>query len=59
MLGCATPLLPYQAAPMVVALQLGAVPLAVGTRFTLLIAAGTILFLLPLEILWLMIVGLL
>ena len=59
MLGCSTPLLPYQAAPMVVALQLGAVSMAAGTRFALLIAAGTILVLLPLEILWLVAIGLL
>ncbi len=59
MLGCSTPLLPYQAAPMVVALQLGGVSMAAGTRFALMIAAVTILLLLPLEILWLMAIGLL
>lgn len=54
MLGASTPLLPYQAAPMVVALQLGGVSFAAGTRFALLLAAATICLLLPLEALWLL-----
>lgn len=59
MLGASTPLLPYQAAPMVVAMQLGRVPFAAGTRFALLLAAATICLLLPLEVLWLLALGLL
>lgn len=59
MLGASMPLLPYQAAPMVVALQLGRVPMGVGTRYCLLLAAAGIAILLPLEILWLLAIGVL
>ena len=51
-LGYSTMFLPYQVPPLVVAIQLGGVSLRQAGRFTLLLAALTILFLLPLSFLW-------
>ena len=44
--------LPYQAAPLAVALQLGGVPLARVARLSLPLAAVTVLVLAPLQFLW-------
>ena len=51
-LGYSTMFLPYQVPPLVVALQLGGVSLRKAGQFTLLLAALTIIFLLPLSFLW-------
>jgi di/tricarboxylate transporter len=50
--GFSTPLLPYQAPPLVIAMQLAGVRLADGARLLLAIAAATIVLLLPLDFLW-------
>ncbi len=51
-IGYATPLLPYQASPIVVAMGMGKVPAMDGVRLCLLVAAVTYAFLLPLDYLW-------
>ena len=48
----ATPLLPYQASPLVLAMALGKVPVREGIRVCLVLAALTAVFLLPLHYLW-------
>ena len=57
--GYATVAMPYQAAPLVFALKLANVSFADGARSTLLVFAGTILILLPLDYLWWRAIGLL
>lgn len=56
-IGYATPLLPYQASPIVVAMSMGKVQPRDGTRLCLAVAAATILILLPLDYLWFGLVG--
>ena len=56
-IGYATPLLPYQASPIVVAMSMGKVSPRDGTRLCLAVAAVTILILLPLDYLWFGLVG--
>jgi anion transporter len=51
-IGFSTTILPYQAAPIVVALQLGGVSAGPATRLSLLLAAITFLVLVPLDYLW-------
>ena len=51
-LGFSTVLLPYQLPPLMVAMQLGEVPLRAGARLTLLLAAVTVGLVLPLNYLW-------
>lgn len=51
-LGFSTTVLPYQAAPIVFALQLGRVPVGAATRLCLLLAALTFAVLVPLDYLW-------
>jgi di/tricarboxylate transporter len=51
-IGYATPLLPYQAAPIVVAMGLGRVPARDGARLCLAVAAVTFAVLAPLDYLW-------
>jgi len=51
-LGFSTTVLPYQAAPIVFALQLGRVSSAAATRLCLLLAAMTFAVLVPLDYLW-------
>jgi di/tricarboxylate transporter len=50
--GYATPLLPYQSAPIVVAMGMGQVPMRDGVRLCLALAALSALLLLPLDVLW-------
>lgn len=51
-LGYSTPLLPYQASPIVVAMALGKVPARAGMLLCLALAAVTYLVLLPLDYAW-------
>jgi len=50
-------LLPYQGPPLVMALQLGAVPVAVAARITLTLAAASVLIVAPLDYLWWLALG--
>lgn len=56
-LGYSTPLLPYQASPIVVAMALGKVPARAGMLLCLTLALATYLLLLPLDYLWFTILG--
>lgn len=51
-IGYATPLLPYQAAPIVVAMGMGRVPARDGLRLCLVLAAVTFLLLVPIDYAW-------
>ena len=51
-IGFAAMLLPYQSAPVMVALQLSGVRLASGVRLSLLLGTVTLLALVPLDYLW-------
>lgn len=51
-LGYSTPLLPYQASPIVVAMGLGKVPARAGMLLCVALAAVSYLILLPLDYLW-------
>jgi di/tricarboxylate transporter len=57
-IGFSTTILPYQAAPIVVALQLGGVPAGPAIRLSLLLAAITFAVLAPLDFLWFRALGL-
>jgi len=56
-IGFSTTILPYQAAPIVVALQLGGVPPGPAIRLSLLLAAITFAVLVPLDFLWFRLLG--
>ena len=56
-LGYSTPLLPYQASPIVVAMGLGKVPARAGMVLCLALAVATYLVLLPLDYLWFSLLG--
>ena len=56
-LGYSTPLLPYQASPIVVAMGLGKVPARAGMLLCLALAVATYLVLLPLDYLWFNLLG--
>jgi len=56
-LGYSTPLLPYQASPIVVAMALGKVPARAGMLLCLALAVVTYLVLLPLDYAWFSILG--
>lgn len=56
-LGYATPVLPYQAAPIVVAVQMGGVRTASAVRLSLALAAITFIVLVPLDYLWFRVIG--
>ncbi|WP_313131575.1 SLC13 family permease [Pseudescherichia vulneris] len=56
-LGYSTPLLPYQASPIVVAMALGKVPARAGMLLCLALAVATYLVLLPLDYLWYQVLG--
>ncbi|EDD1789510.1 citrate transporter [Salmonella enterica] len=56
-LGYSTPLLPYQASPIVVAMALGKVPARAGMLLCLALAAVTYLVLLPLDYAWFRVLG--
>ena len=56
-LGFSTILMPYQSAPLVVAMQLAKEPIRHAIRFCLISGALTILILLPLDYLWWQLLG--
>ena len=56
-IGYATPVLPYQAAPIVVALAMGKVPTGDGIRLCLVLAAITFGLLVPLDYAWFALLG--
>ena len=56
-LGYSTPLLPYQASPIVVAMALGKVPARAGMLLCLALAAVSYLLLLPLDYAWYQVLG--
>ncbi len=56
-LGYSTTILPYQASPIVVAVQMGRVPGAAAMRLSLLLAAVTFAVLVPLDYLWFALLG--
>ena len=56
-LGYSTPLLPYQASPIVVAMALGKVPARAGMLLCIALAAATYLILLPLDYAWFTVLG--
>jgi di/tricarboxylate transporter len=51
-IGYSTVILPYQAPPLVLAIQLGGVPPAAAVRLLLTLAAVTLIFLAPMNYLW-------
>lgn len=56
-IGYATPILPYQAAPIVVAMGMGKVPAGDGARLSLVLAAVTFGLLAPLDFFWFRFLG--
>ncbi|MFC7556114.1 hypothetical protein ACFQU7_33590 [Pseudoroseomonas wenyumeiae] len=56
-IGYATPLLPYQASPIVVAMGMGKVPARDGLRLCLLLAGVTFALLVPLDYAWFRLLG--
>jgi di/tricarboxylate transporter len=56
-LGFSNPLLPYESAPLVVAMQLGGERMGPAQVMCLLLAAATVVFLLPLDFLWWRLLG--
>lgn len=56
-IGYSTPWLPYQAAPIVVAMALGGVPPKQGLKLCLAVAIGTCVLLVPLDLLWFKLLG--
>jgi len=55
--GFSTVVLPYQTPPLVVAMQLGRVPMAKGNKLCLALLAVTVVVLLPLDLLWWYVLG--
>lgn len=58
-LGFSTVVLPYQAAPIVVAMEMGRVPVGPAIRFSLLLTAVTFVVVVPLDYLWFAALGML
>lgn len=50
--GYSTVILPYQTPPLIIAMQLGQVPIAAGNKLCLAVLAVTVVVLLPLDYLW-------
>jgi anion transporter len=57
-IGYATPLLPYQASPIVVAMGMGKAPASAGLKLCLALAAITFVVLLPIDFAWFQLLGL-
>jgi di/tricarboxylate transporter len=57
-IGYATPLLPYQGSPIVVAMGMGKVPAREGIKLCLMLAGVTFALLAPLDYLWFRVLGL-
>ncbi|MBT6588126.1 MAG: SLC13 family permease, partial [Rhodospirillaceae bacterium] len=55
--GYTTVILPYQTPPLVIAMQLGSVPMRQGNKLCLCLLAVTVLVLLPLDYLWWRLLG--
>ena len=58
-IGYATPILPYQASPIVVAMGMAKIPFIAGLRLSLTLAAITFLVLVPLDYAWFALLGML
>lgn len=56
-IGFSTPLLPYQASPIVVAIGMGKVPMMAAVRLGIALAAITFLVLLPIDYIWFGLLG--
>ncbi|MDD9339177.1 MAG: SLC13 family permease [Providencia heimbachae] len=56
-IGYSTPLLPYQASPIVVAMGMGRVPLMDGIRLCFILFVMTFVFLVPLDYFWFKLMG--
>lgn len=56
-LSYSTPLLPYQASPIVVAMMMGKVPLREGVKLSLWLAVATLVIVAPLQYVWMGILG--
>jgi len=56
-LGFSNPVLPYESAPLVVAMQLGGAPMATAHKLCLITAGLTLVFLMPLDFLWWRLLG--
>jgi len=56
-IGFATPVLPYQAPPIVVAMGMASIPFAAALRLSLILAAITFVFLMPLYYAWFAVLG--
>jgi di/tricarboxylate transporter len=56
-IGFATPILPYQAAPIVLAMGIAGIPLAAAVRLSLAVAAATFAILMPIDYGWFAILG--
>ncbi|WP_434747608.1 SLC13 family permease [Pantoea sp. Lu_F5_004] len=56
-IGYSTPVLPYQASPIVVAMVMARVPLASGIRLCIALATATFIFLVPLDYFWFRLMG--
>lgn len=56
-LSYSTPLLPYQASPIVVAMMMGNVPLREGVKLSLWLAVATVFLVAPLQFLWMRMLG--
>jgi di/tricarboxylate transporter len=56
-IGFATPVLPYQAGPVVLAIAIGKIPYAAAVRMSLLVAAVTFALLMPIDYGWFALLG--
>jgi di/tricarboxylate transporter len=56
-IGFATPVLPYQAAPIVMAMGMGKIPFMAAVKLSLAIAAVTFAVLMPIDYAWFALLG--